>query len=220
MTIDIRRNSQRFLTEADGKSTRHSFSYGAHYDPEQIGFGPIRAINTERLDPGAGYEAHRHSDVEIITWIIDGALHHRDSTGEGGIIRPGTAQRLSAGDGAEHSEYNASDEEPLTFIQMMLASDREGAPEYASAEVPPQTGTLLPTVDVHASATLFIARLERDQAVLVPAAARCLVHVARGTALVRDQLLHEGDEARLTAAGPFDLRAGSLAAEVLIWVMD
>ncbi len=220
MSIEIRRAADRYLTEGDGKSTRHSFSYGAHYDPDNVGFGPVRAVNTETLDPGAGYAAHRHSDVEIVTWVLEGTLRHEDSAGGGGVVSPGTAQRLSAGDGAEHSEVNASETERLVFVQMMLASDRGGAPEYAAAEVADRTGVLQPTVDVHAPGRLGVVRLEREQAVLVPATPRGLVLVTRGSVLLRDHRLDAGDEARLTGAGPYDLSWAGTAGEVLVWQLD
>lgn len=220
MTVDIRYAADRYLTEGAGKRTWHSFSYGAHYDPDNVGFGPIRAINVEHLEPVAGYEAHRHRDVEIVTWVLDGALRHTDSTGAGGVIRPGTAQRLSAGDGAEHSEVNDSATEPLVFVQMMLASERVGEPEYASVDIPEQTGVLLPTVDVHAPARLSVLRLDPEERVLVPAASRSLVHVTRGAVLLRDTLLYEGDEARLTGAGPYDLGAAGSGGEVLVWQLE
>jgi len=215
-SIDIRTSSSRFVTAGDGKRTLHSFSYGAHYDADNVGFGPIRAINVEYLEPGAGYAPHKHSDVEIVTWVLEGALRHSDSAGGGGVIRPGTAQRLSAGDGAEHSEVNDSDSEPLVFVQIMLASDRMGEPEYASVEVPDRTGTVQPLVDVHAAVKLSVVRLEPEQKVLIHAAPRSLVHVTRGAVLLRDTLLYEGDEARLTAAGPYDLGAAGPGGEALI----
>jgi len=220
MMIQIRRSTDRYVTESDGKRTFHSFSYGAHYDPDNIGFGPIRAVNVEQLDPGAGYEAHRHSDAEIVTWVLEGALRHTDSAGGGGVIRPGVAQRLSAGDGAEHTELNASDTEPLVFVQMMLASARTGEPEYASIDVPSETGRLTPTVPVHAPASLHVVRFDPEQAVLVPAAPRSLVIVVAGTVLLRDELLGQGDEARLTGAGPYDLRAAGPGGHVLVWQLE
>src|SRR3954452_10402437 len=105
---EIRDAAGRFLTPGEGVSTRHSFSYGAHYDPDNVGFGPLIAINTETLEAGGGYDAHRHADVEIVTWVLEGALHHEDSTGHSGTITSGVAQRLSAGPGVEHTERNAS----------------------------------------------------------------------------------------------------------------
>jgi len=219
MIVDVRRAADRFVTEAGDKRTLHSFSYGIHYDADNVGFGALRAINVEQLAPGAGYEPHRHSDVEIVTWVLEGALRHTDSAGGGGVIRPGTAQRLSAGDGAEHSEVNASDTEPLTFVQMMLVSDRQGAPEYAGVDVDP-TVDWQPTVTVHAPAAMFVARPQPGRPITVPAAPRSLVHVTRGSALLGDTELRSGDEARLTDAGPYDLAVAAPGSEVLVWQLE
>jgi len=214
---EIRRAADRFLTEADGVSTWHSFSYGAHYEPDNVGFGPLIAINTESLDAGRGYDQHHHADVEIVTWVIEGALHHEDGTGHRGVVRPGTVQRLSAGTGVQHSEHNASTTEPLVFVQMMLASDHSGEPEYVDADVALSPGELVATVDVHAPAELLVVRLEVGQSVPVPASARSLVHVTRGSLSWGDTVLASGDEARLTGEGAYDLSAADAGGEALIW---
>ena len=219
---EVRRAADRYLTEVDGVSTWHSFSYGAHYDADNVGFGPLIAINTERVGPSRGYDQHHHADVEIVTWVLEGELQHEDSTGRRGLIRAGSAQRLSAGTGVQHSEHNASHSEPLVFVQMMLASDHDGEPEYAQVEVDDGTGALIATVPVHAAAELLVVRLEADQRVTVPAAPRSLVHITRGTVLLDDEktVLTSGDEARLTDEGAYDLSAATAngeAAEVLIW---
>lgn len=216
---EVRRAAQRFHTVGDGVETWHSFSYGVHYDPDQIRFGPVMAINAEHVAPGGGYEAHSHGDVEIVTWVLEGVLRHEDSTGQAGDIRPGTAQRLSAGTGVQHSERNASDVEPLVFVQMMLASDHDGAPEYAQVDVDPVPGRLTPTVAVAAPAELFALRLDAGQAVTVPAAPRSLVVVTSGSIGVADTVLGPGDEARFTDAGEYDLSASS-AATALIWQLQ
>lgn len=207
----------RFLTDADGVTTRHSFSYGAHYDPDNVGFGPLIAINTETLQPGQGYDGHSHADVEIVTWVLEGALHHEDGTGHRGIIVPGTAQRLSAGTGVEHTERNASETERLVFVQMMLVSDHDGAPGYAQADVDPKPGALTPTVDVKAPADLFVVRLGAGATVTVPAALRSLVHVTRGSVTLNDTTLNSGDEARLSGEDAYDLSAAGDGGEALIW---
>ncbi len=217
---DIRRAGDRFRTDGDGVSTWHSFSYGAHYDPDNIGFGPLIAINTERIDAGRGYELHHHADVEIVTWVLQGALQHQDGTGHRGTIRPGTAQRLSAGTGVQHSEQNASVDEPLVFVQMMLSSRYDAEPEYAQAEVDPQPGELTPTVAVHAGAELFVVRLEAGQSVSVPAAPRSLAHVTAGSIQLGGTTLTSGDEARLTDEGAYDLSAAGDGGEVLVWQLQ
>lgn len=216
---EIRRAAQRFHTIGDGVQTWHSFSYGMHYDPEQVRFGPIMAINTEHIEPGRGYDAHHHGDIEIVTWVLEGVLRHEDSTGQSGEIRPGTAQRLSAGTGVQHSERNASDDEPLVFVQMMLVSDHDGAPEYAQGEVGPTSGALRPTVGVHAGAELFALELEPGQVVTVPAAPRSLLIVTAGQIRWGDIELGPGDEARNTGAGEYHLKASS-AASALIWQLQ
>ena len=216
---EIRRAAQRFHTVGDGVHTWHSFSYGVHYDPEQIGFGPIMAVNTEHVEPGGGYDVHDHADVEIVTWVLEGVLRHEDSTGQSGDVRPGTAQRLSAGTGVRHSERNASDVEPLVFVQMMLVSDHDCPPAYAQVDVDPVPGRLTPTVAVAAPAELLVLRLDAGRTVTVPPAARSLVIVTSGRIGCGDVVLGAGDEARMTAAGEYDLRASS-AATALIWQLQ
>ncbi|MCW2801619.1 MAG: pirin family protein [Aeromicrobium sp.] len=214
---EIRGADGRFFTPGDHVSTKHSFSYGAHYDPDNIAFGPLMVINTETLEPGAGYDSHRHADVEIVTWVLQGALQHEDSTGHHGTITPGTAQRLSAGTGVEHTERNASETDELVFVQMMLVSDHDGGPSYAQADLDPQPGQLTPAVEVEAPADLFVVRLGAGDSVTVPAAVRSLVHVTRGSIMLDDTTLTSGDEARLTDEDAYDLSAADDGGEALIW---
>lgn len=213
---EVRRAEQRFHTVGDGVQTWHSFSYGVHYDPEQIGFGPIMAINTEHVAAGRGYDVHDHADVEIVTWVLDGVLRHEDSTGQAGDIHPGVAQRLSAGDGVRHSERNASADEPLTFVQMMLRSDHEGAPDCAQVDVPPTTGALSQTVVVHARAELFVAHLAAGESVTVPASPRSLVIVTAGRIQCGEVALAQFDELRVIDEGAYVLKANE-PAQALIW---
>jgi quercetin 2,3-dioxygenase len=213
---EVARASGRFHTVGEGTSTWHSFSYGRHYDPDRIGFGPIMAINTEHVAPGGGYDLHRHGDVEIVTWVLDGVLRHEDSTGQAGDIRPGTAQRLSAGTGVQHAERNGSDTEPLRFVQMMLRSDHDTAPSYAQVDVPATPGMLHRAVSVHAPAELFAVRLEPGRPVTVPSAPRSLLIVTEGTLERGDVELDAGDEARFTDEGAYELTT-SAGAAALIW---
>jgi redox-sensitive bicupin YhaK (pirin superfamily) len=215
---EVRRAAQRFHTVADGVQTWHSFSYGVHYDPDQIGFGPVMAINVEHVAPGGGYDVHDHADVEIVTWVLEGVLRHEDSTGQSGDIRPGTAQRLSAATGVRHSERNGSDSEALVFVQMMLRSDHDGAPEYAQVAVQPVDGALVPTVPVHAPAELLALRLEPGQRVAVPPAPRALVIVTSGAVEVAGARLVAGDEVRLIGE-PGDI-AAEVASSALVWRLD
>lgn len=209
---DVRRGKDRYLTTGDGTSTRHSFSYGIHYDPANIGFGEIIAINEEYADPGQGYELHHHANVEIVTWVLEGELLHEDSSGHGGVIVPGLAQRLSAGDGVQHSERNASQTEPLRFLQMMLRSDNTGEPSYEQSD----TGA----ISVHnARARLLTVRCGPGEMVHVPSAPLSYAHVTRGQVSAAEHFLTAGDALRLTDAGAYDVFAQE-RAEVLIWQMQ
>ncbi|MDR7085872.1 redox-sensitive bicupin YhaK (pirin superfamily) [Aeromicrobium panaciterrae] len=212
---EIRRADERYQTDGDGVMTRHSFSYGAHYDPDNIGFGPLIAINTETIDPAEGYDQHHHADVEIVTWVLEGVLMHADSTGHRGVVRPGTAQRLSAGTGVQHTEQNASQDEPLVFVQMMLRSSYDAKPEYVDAVVEPRG--LTPVIGVHAAAELFVVRLAAGDSITVPASPRSLVHVTKGSIRLDDTTLTGGDEARLTDERAYDLSAAEDGGEALIW---
>ncbi|MEO6470966.1 MAG: pirin family protein [Aeromicrobium sp.] len=214
---EIQRSEDRFLTTAEGTSTRHSFSYGRHYDPDNIGFGQLIAINEETVEPGQGYDFHHHADVEIVTWVLDGALLHEDTAGSRGVIGPGMAQRLSAGDGVQHSERNSSKTEPLRFLQMMLRSDNTGEPSYEQSE----TGTVSV---LNAKAELLLVECHAGEMVHVPAFPFSYVHVTRGIVSAAEHLLRPGDALRLTDEGAYDVTAvaegGDETAEVLIWQMQ
>lgn len=214
MRSEVRRADERYLTVGDGVRTRHSFSYGAHYDPANVGLGPLVAINEEQVEPGGGYDAHAHADVEVVTWVLEGALAHADTTGQAGTIRPGTAQRLSAGTGAEHAERNASSTEPLRFVQTMLRSQHEQAPEYAAVDVPDGPG-LHEAVTVHADAVLLVARPTSAATVVVEGAPQVLVHVTRGRVDVAGAALGPGDELRATDVSPGLALRGN--GEALVW---
>lgn len=212
---EVRRAAERFHTVGEGTETWHSFSYGRHYDPDNVGFGPIMAINEERIAQGAGYDEHHHSDADIVTWVLEGVLAHEDSTGQRGHVAPGLAQRLSAGEGVTHAERNASETEPLRFVQMMLRSSNWDAPEYAQVEVPAGPG-LHETVPVHADARLLVAR-PGDGPIEVDAPHGALLHVTRGELTVDDVELAPGDELR--TAGRTLRLSGDRDTEALLWLV-
>jgi redox-sensitive bicupin YhaK (pirin superfamily) len=141
----VRRSVDRFTSHGEGTLTRHLLSFGAHYDADRIAIGPLVAFNDETVAPGAGFDDHVHRDVEIITWVVEGRLQHRDSTGTSGTITPGTAQRLWAGAGVTHAELNADDDpadgQPVRFIQMWLrpnpTDDTDRTPSYAERPLEP-----------------------------------------------------------------------------------
>ena len=211
--IDVRRADDRFRTDRDGITTFHSFSYGAHYDAENIGFGPILAINEEQVPPAGGYETHHHADVEIVTWVLDGALAHEDTAGARGVIEPGTLHWLTAGAGVQHAEHNASTAESLRFIQTMLRSNWHGEPMYQDHAVGETSGEL--DLSERAAIDLTILRGEAVLSVERPA----LVYVTSGTVRVGDFELAAGDEARIHDGGPYDLNASETAG-AMIWQLQ
>lgn len=130
----VRRAEQRYRTDAEGITTFHSFSFGSHYDRDNVRLGPILALNEELVAPGAGYDPHRHEDVEIVTWVIDGELAHDDSAGGSGAVHAGQLRRVSAGAGFTHAERNGSDASRLRFVQLMLVAGTPVAVEIVAGQ--------------------------------------------------------------------------------------
>ncbi|MGH1561353.1 pirin family protein [Mumia sp. DW29H23] len=221
--LEVVRSDARYETRRDGITTRHSFSYGDHYDPDNLAFGPLRAVNEELLDPGAGYASHRHSDVEIVTWVLDGALAHEDSTGTRGVIRPGEVQHVSARAGVEHTERNASATEPLRFLQMMLVpSDAEladpdpGPPAYRQWDLQGARGYLLDVLRLRDGITLHAALLDAGDEVALPEDGDVHLQVTRGRVDAAGHVLEAGDVLRARGTGPLTVRAVT-SSEILAW---
>jgi quercetin 2,3-dioxygenase len=227
--VDVRRAGSRFTTEAPGITTRHSFSFGQHYDPANVGHAVLVAHNDDRVAPGSGYDLHPHADLEIVTWVLSGSLVHQDSQGHVNVVGPGQVQRLSAGSGVRHSERNDAPgaAEPTRFVQMWVLPDEPGMrPSYDLAAVDPDGLTPLASgvarldaaVRIHtAGAALHVARLDPGDCVVLPDAPRLHVFVARGSVdLEGAGRLDEGDAARFTAEGSPHLAAVA-PTEVLVW---
>ncbi|MFD5768789.1 pirin family protein [Streptomyces sp. NPDC127049] len=211
--IRIQRSGDRYPggDPGAGIETRHALSFGSYYDPDNLRFGPLLAVNEERLAPGAGFDEHPHSHTEIVTWVVEGELTHRDTTGHETVVRPGDLQHLSSAAGVRHVERNAGDV-PLAFVQMWLAP-REAGGEPAYTLVRGLPGRYeLPA----AGATLHVHRLAPGEKAELPAAAALYVHVVRGTVALGGEELEPGDAARVTEAAGLTLRAAT-AAEALVW---
>ncbi|HSL59851.1 MAG TPA: pirin family protein [Acidimicrobiales bacterium] len=233
-TIDVRRPDQRFVTQLGWLDSKHSFSFGHHHDPSNTGHGLLLVSNDDIVAPGGGFGTHGHADMEIVTWVLSGALAHRDSTGTDGVIRPGEAQRMSAGRGIRHSEMNASATEPVHFVQMWVRPDTTGIePSYEQIDVNDAlaAGGLVPVasgqghegaVRIHQrGAVLWAGRLSADELVAVPEGRHVHVFVALGSAELEGAgQLEQGAAVRLVDAGTPALTAGPEGAEVLIWVTD
>ncbi|MFF7153309.1 pirin family protein [Streptomyces sp. NPDC008139] len=230
--MDVRRAASRMRSVPEkGIVTRHAFSFGGHYDPENVRFGLLLACNEESLEPAAGFAEHPHRDTEIVTWVVEGELEHRDEGGAPHRLGPGGLQRLSAGGGVRHVERNAGGTR-LTFVQMWLHPDTFGeAPGYASVSDPAPPGpglTLLATGAPGAppralrlrqrAAALYVGRPVTADSAPLPSAPYRYVHVVRGGVRLGDELLTAGDAARITGADPLTARCEG-PAEYLVWEM-
>jgi len=233
--VEVWRAADRFVTADSGKTTRHSFSFGRHFDPGNVGFGLLMVNNDDLLEPSAGYPTHPHRDVEIITWVLDGALVHRDSAGEGGVIEPGLAQRLSAGRGVRHSEFNDSAGAPLRFVQMWIPPEAPGGdPAYQAHDVADamdsddlvlaasgmarHRGRAAITVQ-NPAAAMWVARLRPDGQVTLPGAPYVHVFVAGGSVDVESVgALDDGDALRMTDEGGRRVVART-ATDLIVWEM-
>lgn len=236
-------SERRFKTETEWLASRHSFSFGQHYDPTNTHFGLLLVSNDDVVRPGTGFDTHPHRDMEIVTWVLSGSLVHQDSEGNNGVIYPGLAQRMSAGKGILHSERNDSwrltgesaHDEPVHFVQMWVRPDENGnAPGYEQRDINEELGTgelvvVASGLARHRSSTairiaqrdagLHAARLDPGASTSLPDAPFLHVFVAAGDARVSDATLTHGDSARLADHGGATLTAGLAGAEVLVWEM-
>ncbi|MER5937050.1 pirin family protein [Streptomyces sp. NPDC001928] len=215
--MDVRRAAERYPggDPASGIESRHAFSFGPHYDPDNLRFGAMIACNEERLAPGAGFDWHPHSHTEIITWVVEGELTHRDSTGHETRVGPGDVQRLSSAGGVRHVERNDAGT-PLTFLQTWLAPLTPGGdPAY---EIVHGIADSTPYAVPEAGALLHVRRLGAGERTAVPDGAYLYVHVVRGRVRLDGEELDAGDAARISDAKDVEA-VGVSAAELLMWEM-
>lgn len=232
MTLTVRKSADRGRANFGWLDSKHSFSFGHYHDPKHMGFGPLRVINDDRVAAGGGFPAHPHSDMEILTYVLEGGLEHKDSIGTGSVIRPGEVQRMSAGSGIRHSEFNASNTDPVHFLQIWIIPDRTGlAPSYeqkAFTDTEKRNQLRLigsrdgrqGSVTIHQDVDLYATLLAKGETVehTVAPGRGGWVQIARGSVLLNGEALNEGDGVAVSASGVLHLE-GRDDAEVLLFDM-
>jgi quercetin 2,3-dioxygenase len=228
--IQIRAAADRGQTDWGWLDSRHTFSFGEYHDPSQMGFRTLRVINDDRVRAGAGFGTHGHRDMEILSYVLEGALAHKDSSGGGGVIRPGEIQFMRAGSGVTHSEYNDSKSEPVHFLQIWIVHDKTGLkPAYGQQSFDRDEArrgfVLLASRDgrdgslqVQQDVDLWVTLLEDDERrdLLLRPGRHAWVHVARGSVSVNGVTLREGDGAAVSKEEVLTLLGGK-PAEVLVF---
>lgn len=228
--IHIRKANERGHADHGWLDTWHTFSFAEYHDPAQMGYSSLRVINDDRVAPAAGFPTHPHRDMEIVTYILSGELAHRDSMGNGTIIRPGEVQRMSAGTGIMHSEYNASDNQPVHLLQIWIQPNRKGiTPGYEQKFFSPdeKRGTLRlvaspdgsdGSVTIHQDVKLYAALIDAAHAVdqPLPPGRRAYLQVAQGNVVLNGKALAAGDGARIEDETRIRLESDS-AAELLLF---
>jgi redox-sensitive bicupin YhaK (pirin superfamily) len=226
--LTIRRGSERGYADHGWLKSYHSFSFADYHDPQHMGFGPLRVINEDRVAPGMGFGTHSHRDMEIISYVLDGELAHRDSIGNGSVIRPGDVQRMSAGTGVTHSEFNHSKTHTTHFLQIWIEPSVNGIPasyEEKRFEAADKRGRLRlvaspdgadRSVTIHQDARVYAGLFDGAEAATLEVAGgrRAYVHVARGSINVDGERLSAGDAAKISGQSRISLTDGA-DAEVL-----
>lgn len=229
--ISIRRSEERGRADFGWLDSRHSFSFGHYHDPGHMGFRSLRVINEDRVKGGAGFDTHPHRDMEIISYVLEGGLAHRDSLGTGAVIRPGEVQRMSAGTGILHSEFNASPTEPVHFLQIWILPERLGLePGYEQRAFPEaeRRGRLRlvasrdgrdGAVTIHQDVALYASLLGTGEGVRhpLPPGRGAWVQLARGTIAVNGEALRAGDGAAITDEDHVEILCREGEAELLLF---
>jgi hypothetical protein len=230
--IQVRLSEQRGRANLGWLDSRHTFSFADYYDPAFMGFGPLRVINEDRVQPGHGFGTHSHRDMEIISYVLEGALEHKDSLGTGSVIRPGSVQRMSAGTGVEHSEFNHSRSDVLHFLQIWIIPEHMGlTPSYGENAFPDEEkrGRLRliasrdgrdGSVIIHRDVDLYSSLLQDGEQLehRIDPGRKAWLQLARGSATVNDAQLYPGDGAAISEEDRIAVRATS-DSEILLFDM-
>jgi redox-sensitive bicupin YhaK (pirin superfamily) len=231
--ITLRPSHERGAANFGWLDSRHSFSFGNYYDPSNMGFATLRVINEDKVTPSKGFPTHGHRDMEIVTYVLDGALEHKDSIGNGSIMRPGDVQRMSAGTGILHSEFNASDTEPVHLLQIwMLPAETGIEPSYEQTYFSNEQkrGQLKlvgsrdgrdGSVTIHQDVNLYASVLDAGQAVTheIQGDRQLWLQVARGALTLNGQTLSAGDGAAIAAETQLAIAATADQTEFLLFDM-
>ena len=229
--LQIRKSAERGLADHGWLVSRHTFSFADYYDPAHMGFGPLRVINEDRVRPGQGFGTHGHRDMEIISYVLEGALQHKDSIGTGSVIRPGDVQIMSAGTGILHSEFNPSKTEAVHFLQIWIEPDRDGiAPRYDQKTFPDseKRGRLLlvgssegrdGSIVIHQDVDLFAGLLGSGQqaAHALRPRRKAWLQVASGVLEANGQRLETGDGAAIQEEATLDMKCLGDDTEILLF---
>lgn len=232
--ITIRPQDRRGVANFGWLDSRHSFSFGHYYDPNHMGFASLRVINEDKVIPGKGFGTHGHQDMEIISYVLSGELEHRDSMGNGSVIRPGDVQRMTAGTGVRHSEFNASDTNPVHFLQIWIMPEERGLkPSYEeknfSSEIKPGELTLVGSRDgrdnsvtIHQDANLYLGSLGKGDRLTHQIKDNRVVwlQVTKGEVKLNEQLLQAGDGAAIADESEIVIAGSSSESEILLFDLN
>ncbi len=226
--LSVRKSHERGPTDLGWLKSQHTFSFGHYFDQNHMGFESLRVINDDVVAPGAGFGTHPHADMEIISYVLEGSLEHKDSMGNGSIIRPGEVQRLSAGTGITHSEFNHSKTDPVHFLQIWFLPESKGIEpgyEQKTFSDADKTGQFRlvasrdgreDSVSLHQDVDMYVALINLEPIVFKPSASRAQwVHIARGAVTLNDQPLEAGDGVAIREESEIILSEGQDAEVIL-----
>ncbi|MEM9217248.1 MAG: pirin family protein [Cyanobacteria bacterium P01_F01_bin.150] len=229
--LTIRKAGDRGVADFGWLNSHHTFSFGQYFDPEHMGFGTLRVINDDRVQGGGGFATHSHRDMEIISYVLDGALEHKDNIGNGSVIKPGDVQRMSAGTGIAHSEYNHSTTDAVHFLQIWVVPEQRGlAPGYEQKHFDPteHQGKLRlvgsrdgrdGSVTIHQDVDLYVAHLPSGDTIDYETGRdrQAWIHIAKGSVTLNDQVLTTGDGAAVSGSDRLTIQSAADDTELLLF---